>query len=184
MLSRSFYQRDTVTVAKDLIGKVLVRVIDDVVIAGRISETEAYGFKNDSASHTYRGITPRTQAMFGPVGCAYIYFSYGNHFCFNVVARAPEVEAGGVLIRALEPVHGMEYMMLNRKNTTVKNLANGPGKLTQALAINKDLYGVDVTQKGELFVVDDRFIYKSITATPRIGISSAQDKLWRFVGSD
>lgn len=182
VLQRSFYERDTIVVAQDLIGKILVRSIGSTIIAGRIVETEAYGFDNDSASHTFRGMTQRTQALFGLPGCAYIYFSYGNHFCLNAVARSSDIKAGGVLIRAIEPLQGIDYIRTQRKKSVTTHLTNGPGKLTQALSINRDLYGIDLTESQELFIAqpaNTKTVH--IQATPRIGISSAQEKLWRFV---
>ncbi|MDE1829700.1 MAG: DNA-3-methyladenine glycosylase, partial [Thaumarchaeota archaeon] len=103
LLSRSFYRRDTVDVAKDLLGKRLVRKIDGITISGIISETEAYRYKDDPASHSFGGKTERNKAMFGEVGKAYVYFTYGMHYCVNAVAKDESVEAGAVLIRALVP---------------------------------------------------------------------------------
>ena len=180
ILSRSFYERDTVRVAKDLLGKILVRVNHDHLIAGRIVETEAYRI-DDPASHSYRGPTQANRAMFGQVGHAYIYFIYGNHYCLNAVARDEKHEAGGVLIRALEPLEGIELMEKFRHRSDLHTLTNGPGKLAQALHITKALYGTDLTKKGELFIADaPKIASGDICAVPRIGISKATDKLWRF----
>jgi DNA-3-methyladenine glycosylase len=183
ILEQSFYARDTVTVARELIGKILIREFNGEMLSGIITETEAYQ-SDDSACHAYRGQTPRNQALFGPVGHAYVYFTYGNHFCFNAVARAATVAAGGVLIRAIQPLTGIECMIKNRKKSGPKNLTDGPGKLAQALAINRELYGINLMQKGSLYIAENFNVQTfKIEATPRIGISSAQEKLWRFLMS-
>lgn len=167
-LSRDFYARDTVTVAQELLGKVLVREVNGIVLAGIITETEAYR-SDEAACHAHRGQTPRTAALFGPVGHTYVYFIYGTHFCVNVVSRDASVPAGGVLIRALEPIMG------------ITNLTNGPGKLTKALSITREHGGIDVTCVGPLYVGEGRnYAASEIIATPRIGISQAKEYLWRF----
>ena len=156
-LPREFYSRSTVKVAKELIGKTLVRQINGRTIAGIISETEAYTDR-DPASHSFRGQTARNSAMFGPPGHAYVYFIYGNHFCLNAVAKRGK--SGAVLIRG---ILGTE----------------GPGRLTKRFGINRRLDGIDLTKKGELFIAGgERF---PITATPRIGITKAKEKKWRFL---
>ncbi|MFI5332645.1 MAG: DNA-3-methyladenine glycosylase [Candidatus Babeliales bacterium] len=180
-LSRDFYARDTVTVAQDLLGKVLVREVDGVLLAGIIVETEAYR-SDDAACHAYKGQTPRTAPLFGPVGYTYVYFIYGTHFCVNFVSRDASVAAGGVLIRALEPIAGIAYMQQRRGVSGHTHLTNGPGKLTKALAITRDQIGIDATQLGSLYVGEGRsYSASDIVATPRIGISQAQDLLWRFL---
>lgn len=181
ILHQSFYQRDTVIVAKDLIGKILVREYNGTLLTGIIIETEAYCADDDPASHAFNGKTKRNAAMFGPVGCAYVYFIYGNHYCLNIVARDECKEAGAVLIRALQPLQGIEIMQVLRTKPEMRLLANGPGKLTQALALTKDHDGVNLMQKGALYVVDNH-VRPVITATPRIGIRVGTDKLWRFCG--
>ena len=151
-----------------------------MLLSGIIVETEAY-YAHDPASHAYRGKTSANEALFGPVGHAYIYFIYGNHYCLNFVAHAKEIAAGGVLIRALEPVDGIVYMQKFRETAVLKNLTNGPGKLTQALQITKNVYGIDVTKKGQLYVMDGIEVsQKNICYAKRIGISKAQEKKWRF----
>ncbi len=177
ILPRSFYERDAVTVARELLGKVLVN--GDT--AGIITETEAYPGGDDLASHSAAGVTDRTRVMFGPPGHAYVYLSYGIHACMNVVAEA-DGTAGGVLIRALEPVAGVETMRKRRlKARHDRDLASGPGKLTQALGITLDHYGVDLT-KGE-FVIREPVSAKRfhIDVTPRIGITKCADLPLRFV---
>lgn len=191
ILSRSFYQEDTVIMAKKLLGKKIVRTINGRRLVGIISETEAYT-SDDPASHCFIGLTQRNQSMFGPVGHAYVYISYGIHFCFNIVARSQEHQAGGVLIRAVIPVEGLDIIinnrLLNNKNlnkSDIKNLCNGPAKVTQGFLINKDHDSLDLTNSNsEFFIVDQSNEYvisdNLIEVTPRIGISVAKDKLWRF----
>lgn len=178
-LPRSFYSRDTVKVAKDLLGKTLVRKINGYTLAGIITETEAYRYKDDPASHAYRGITERNKAMFGEVGMAYVYFTYGMYHCFNVVAKSQRVDAGAVLIRALKPQKGISKMIHNRKTTLVSNLTNGPGKLTQSLKITKAQYGEDLAKHSTLYITEG-VLPSKIVLGPRIGIRTAADKLWNF----
>ena len=181
ILARSFYDRDTVTVARDLLGKILVRKIDGNTISGVIVETEAYRYKDDPASHTYGGLTERNKAMFGQVGRAYVYFTYGMHYCVNAVARSPDYDAGAVLIRSLVPKKGVHFMSRQRKTDDISNLANGPAKLTQALKITKKEYGEDLTKRSSLYVIEGMEIKKSeILPGPRIGIKKANDKMWNF----
>jgi len=180
ILNRSFYQQNTVTVAKNLLGKIVVRKTQNVVFTGIIVETEAYCFNNDPASHAYRGKTKRNAPMFGIVGFTYIYFIYGNYFCFNIVAKPTMAVAGAVLIRALEPIEGIEEMHHNRRNTCAKNLTNGPGKLTQALQITTTDNFIDVTKNGPLYIIDNNVQIGDIVTTSRIGITVGRDKQWRF----
>jgi len=180
ILPREFYLQDTVTVAKNILGKRIIRKIGRCEISGIITETEAYRHKDDPASHAFRKITDRNKAMFGEVGMAYVYFTYGMHYCFNVVARHPKSAAGAVLIRAIEPEKGIKVMQENRNNADLKSLTNGPAKLTQALDINKEQYGMDLTKKSELFISEGIKKPKKISASPRIGIREATDKLWNF----
>ena len=179
ILPREFYSKDTVKVAKNLLGKKIIRKIGRHEISGIITETEAYRHKDDPASHAFRKITERNKIMFENVGLAYVYFTYGMHFCFNVVAKNPKVEAGAVLIRAIKPEKGISIMQENRGNTSLKNLANGPEKLTQALAITKEHYGIDITKNSKLYI-SEGIKPKKIIASPRIGIKEATDKLWNF----
>ena len=178
-IPRTFYERDTVKVARDLLGKKLIRTIGKQTISGIITETEAYRYSDDPASHAYRGLTSRNRAMFEQVGKAYVYFTYGMYFCFNVVARNHNFAAGAVLIRGLKPEKGIDIMKKNRGIDKIANLTNGPAKLTQALRITKKQYGVDLAKKSELFLMDgiDR---KKIFASKRIGIKNGLHKLWNF----
>ncbi len=175
-LPRSFYRRSTVEVARDLLGKVLAHG----PTAGIIVETEAYLGGDDLASHSAVGITNRTRVIFGPPGHAYVYLSYGMHECLNIVAE-PDGKAGCVLIRALEPVESLEIMRERRSRArTDRDLASGPGKLTQALGITRAHNGVDIT-RGELIVrapASPRAI--EIEVTKRIGITKCPDLPLRF----
>lgn len=181
IVTRPFYARDTVKVAQDLLGKILVRNIDGNAISGIIVETEAYRYKDDAASHSFGGMTERNKAMFGEVGRAYVYFTYGMHYCVNAVARSQDYEAGAVLLRSLIPQHGMDFMSKQRKARDVSNLTNGPAKLTQALKITKKEYGEDLTKRSNLYVMDGMKVKRSeIEAGPRIGVKKASDKLWNF----
>ena len=180
ILPREFYSRDTVTVAKNILGKKIVRVIGKKKITGIITETEAYRHTDDPASHAFRKITKRNKIMFGEVGRSYVYFTYGMHYCFNVVAKHPRISAGAVLIRAIEPEIGIEIMLKNRKKDNLKNLTDGPGKLTQALKITKKHYGVDLTKNEVLYIAEGITESIKITASPRIGIKDAKEKLWNF----
>ncbi len=179
ILPRKFYLKDTVIVAKNLLGKRIVRKIGRHEVSGIIKEAEAYRHKDDPASHAFRKITDRNRVMFGNVGISYVYFTYGMHYCFNVVAKHPKIEAGAVLIRAIEPEKGIKIMQKNRKIQNLKSLTNGPAKLTQALEITKEHYGIDLTKHSELFITEG-IKPKKISASSRIGIKEATEKLWNF----
>jgi len=179
ILPRKFYSRDTVQVAKDLLGKTLVRKIGKQKLTGIIIETEAYKGKNDPASHASKKKTERNKVMFGQVGWSYVYFTYGMHYCFNVVAKKDSEESGAVLIRSIQPRLGIETMIKNRKIDLISNLVNGPAKLTQAMQITKKQYHVDLTKDSGLFIMDGIKPAK-ILAKPRIGITLGADKLWNF----
>ena len=198
-LLRDFYLQDTREVAKQLLNCVLVYAEDDGVCAGRISETEAYLF-DDPASHTYRGLTARCALMFGPPGRAYIYFTYGMHHCLNAVTAAEEC-GEAVLIRALEPLAGVE-LMTRRRGLTEKNipppdapertrikfgvrLCGGPGKLCQAFGLTRTESGLDLTGGSPLRIAPPQAEVghappADILATPRIGITRNADALWRY----
>jgi len=179
ILPREFYLKNTVTVAKNLLGKRIVRKIGRREISGIIIETEAYRHKDDPASHAFRKITERNRIMFGDVGMSYVYFTYGMHYCFNVVAKNPKIAAGAVLIRAIEPEKGIKIMQENRKITNLKSLTNGPAKLTQALEITKEQHGIDLTKHSKLFITEG-IKPKKISASSRIGIKEAIERLWNF----
>ncbi len=173
-LGRSFYARDTVLVARDLLGK----IIRHGETSGRVIETEAYLGIGDAAAHSAAGITARTRVIFGPPGHAYVYLSYGIHACLNLVAE-PEGTAGCVLIRALSPMSGMEEMSRRRGVRDAANLSNGPGKLTKALGITLSHYGVDVT-RGPIVVLDDGCEEFEIEVSRRIGITKPPELPLRF----
>ena len=174
---RPFYCRDTEAVARGLLGKILVHRR----AAGRIVETEAYLGMDDLAAHASRGLTERTRAIFGPPGHAYVYLIYGMYECLNLVAE-PDGRPGCVLIRALEPLAGIETMRQRRRTARrIEDLASGPGKLTQALDVTRRHYGRDVT-RGSLTVreleLEPPF---AIAATPRVGIGESAERPLRFI---
>ena len=172
-LNRTFYSRNTEKVAKELLGKILVHK----KCKGRIVETEAYFGDKDPASHAFGKVTNRNILMYKRPGTAYVYFTYGNHWMFNVVTEKEGVP-GAVLIRAVEPLEGIEIMKRRRNTKDVKNLTNGPGKLTKAFGIGKEQNGLDLL-KSDLFIEgsDSNF---DIVKTTRVGISKGKEKLLRF----
>jgi DNA-3-methyladenine glycosylase len=176
ILPRRFYDRPATEVARDLLGKVLVHG----ATGGVIAETEAYLGLSDAASHAYCGRTERNKVMFGPPGHAYVYFIYGMYECVNVVCER-EGSAGAVLIRAIEPLVGIELMKIRRPTAKrLRDIASGPGKLTIALGITRALNGADVT-KGSLLVRESRGGEPfEIEAGPRIGITKNADWPLRF----
>lgn len=179
ILPRKFYLQETTIVARKLLGMHLVRKIDDGILSGIITETEAYR-SDDPASHTYIGITERNKDMFGEVGRAYIYTTHGIHNCLDVVAHNSSFDAGGALIRTIVPDKGIKTMMRNRNSTHLKNLTNGPAKITQALQITKKHYGIDLTKDFALFIAEENLSEKKIMTRSRIGIKKGQDKMWNF----
>jgi DNA-3-methyladenine glycosylase len=185
VLPRSFYLDSPEVVASNLLGKLITRHLDGERLTGRIIEVEAYLGLSDPAAHTFIGKTARNAVLFGPPGFSYVYFIYGMHYCLNFSCQS-EGEPGGVLIRALEPLEGLETMARLRGFSSVakpKLLTSGPGRLCQALAITRATHnGLDVTLAGSpLHVLDDGYRPASILATPRIGIRKATDKPLRFV---
>ena len=178
-LPRKFYQRETTIVARELLGKKLVRKIGNYEMSGVIIETEAYRHKDDPASHAFRGITERNKIMFGEAGMAYVYFTYGMHYCFNVVAKKPKITAGAVLIRGIIPEKGIKRMEKNRNVKKFVNLTNGPAKLTQALEITKEHYGIDLTKKIEIYI-EEGLEVKKIKKSTRVGIKNGKEMLWNF----
>lgn len=183
-LPRSFYLDRPETVARNLLGKVLVRRYEGKRLAGRIVEAEAYCGPNDPAAHAFNGKTLRNAVLFGPPGFAYVYFIYGMHYCLNFSCE-PEGEPGGVLLRALEPLEGLPTMAKLRGHAGDANprlLTSGPGRLCEALAIVRDAHnGLDVTsRRSGLFVEDDGFDAPEIQAGPRVGIRKAAELPLRF----
>jgi DNA-3-methyladenine glycosylase len=184
-LNRKFYDRPTLKVAKELLGKYLVIQKDGHLLSGKIVETEAYiGFK-DPASHAYRGMTPRNKVMFGNPGYAYVYLTYGMHHCLNLVTEKKGYPAA-VLIRALQPAEGIELMKKRRgrqstgsKFGNIKDLTSGPAKLCQALGIDRNLNGADLY--SDMIYVEDRGEeVGKIASSSRIGINEGKKKNWRF----
>jgi DNA-3-methyladenine glycosylase len=184
ILPRSFYLDSPEVVARKLLGKLITRDLDGERLTGRIIEIEAYLGLSDPAAHSFIGKTARNAVLFGPPGFSYVYFIYGMHYCLNFSCE-PEGEPGGVLIRALQPVAGLEVMARLRgfsDPVKPKLLCSGPGRLCQALGIALAENGLDVTRaKSPLRVLDDGFRPASILATPRIGISKAVEMPLRFV---
>lgn len=180
----SIHHPDIVHAAQSLLGCHIVRELHSgQLLRGRIVETEAY-HETDPASHCHNGRrTPRNATMFGPAGRAYIYFTYGMHYCLNVVTGSVE-EGAAVLIRALEPLEGTESIRLHRKQTDITNLCSGPAKLTQALRIDTSLNGHMLDQPPLQLQRDDVLSAWSIVTTTRIGISKATETPWRFYIKD
>ena len=177
-LVRPFYARETSLVARDLIGKILFRESPDGVTSGRIVEAEAYTGESDPASHAFRGPTRRNGVMFGPPGYLYVYLSYGMHVCCNVVTESEGI-AGAVLLRAVEPLEGVEHMLARRGPRPIRQLANGPGKLCQALGITLIDYGADLTTSS-VGVADDGRAAPDVAVGGRVGISAAADLPRRY----
>ena len=177
-LVRSELPSDTVTLARYLIGKVVVRELPEGVASGRIVETEAY-VVGDAAGHAYRGMTPRNRSLFLERGHAYVYFTYGSSFMLNVSSEEPGIGAG-VLIRALEPLEGIPLMEQNRGVERLRDLARGPGRLAAALRIDRELDGLDLCRQGPLWLGRDDHAPGAIGQSVRIGISREADRLLRF----
>lgn len=182
-LSREFYNRDVLTVAEEILGKTLVHKTKEGVAKGKIVEVEAYNGLCDKAAHSYQNLrTERTKIQYGQGGYAYVYLIYGMHICMNIVTNSkdlPEV----LLLRALEPVEGIDLMKKRRKTDNLKNLCSGPGKLSQAMGITRENYGEDLC--GDSFYLEDAPVLapEEIRRTKRINIDYAEeaaDFLWRF----
>jgi DNA-3-methyladenine glycosylase len=181
-ISRSFYNRSTLTVARDLIGARLIRILDGRKLVGLITETEAYISQKDLACHAKAGLTPRTAVMFGEPGHAYVYFTYGNHWMLNVVTERAGFPAA-VLIRAIQPLEGLEVMLERRNGRNTF----GPGKVCQAMGITKSENGVDLTKRsGGLWIEAGLKVPNSlVTKGPRVGLNNTPEpwlsKPWRFL---
>ena len=181
-LPREFYNRPTLTVARELIGTRLVRILDGVKLVGLITETEAYISEQDLACHAKAGRTPRTQVMYGSPGHAYVYFTYGNHWMLNVVTERENFPAA-VLIRAIQPVEGVEIMSARRNGRDTF----GPGKLTKAMGITKSENTVDLTVANNSLWIEAGVSVpdKSVTIGPRVGLNTVPEpwlsKPWRFL---
>jgi len=190
VLPREFYDRDPVTVARELLGKLLIRRKGRKLLAGRIVEDEAYLGADDPAAHAYSGRTPRNAVLFGPPGHAYVYFIYGNHYCLNVSCM-PEGYGEGVLFRAMEPVAGIQEMAEQRgleldssaRPALLRLISSGPGRMAEALGITRERDNAkDLTsRRSDLWFADDGYRPEKVLATPRIGITKAVDQPLRFV---
>lgn len=180
-LDQAFFARDARVVARALLGCQLTNATDEGAAGGIIVETEAYLGTKDPASHAFRGPTKRTAVMFGAGGHAYIYFTYGMHYCFNVVTGANGV-GEAVLIRALEPTIGLDLMQGRRGIVDRHQLTNGPAKLVQALGITSADYGRSLLEPPLVITAGPK--PRRVTTSPRVGITNAQDKLWRYYITD
>jgi len=188
-LSKQFYTRNLLTVARELPGKILVKKYGKTFLAGKIVEVEAYDGMIDEAAHTFTGKTKRNEIMFNDGGYFYVYFTYGAHFCCNIVTGKKD-HGTAVLIRAVEPLAGIKKMSLNRYNKitlTEKeklNLTSGPGKVCEAFGITKEHYGLDLTG-DKIFLLDRPKLKKSdIVVSKRVGIKKSVDLPWRFYIKD
>ena len=175
-LDRDFFARPAPEVAEDLVGKLLHRHDDGITV--RIVETEAYR-QDDPACHAHRGMTQRNAPLFGPPGHAYVYFSYGMHWCVNIVS-GEEAWGEGCLLRAAEPVAGLEVIRERRgAQHAERDLLRGPGRLGQALGLGREHSGIDVCD-GDLLSVSDDGVRLEVVAGPRVGVALAADLPWRF----
>ena len=186
-LPRVFYDRDPRNVSRDLLGKVLVRRLGNNLRTARIVEIEAYLGEGDPAAHAACGRTPRNAVLFGPPGHAYVYFIYGNHYCLNI-SCLPDGEPGCVLVRALEPLIGIEEMAQERglslnSSGDLRKLTSGPGRLADAFSITRERdNGKDLTSmSSDLLVADDGYIPSRVLTTVRIGIVKAASRPLRYV---
>ncbi|MDF2840237.1 MAG: DNA-3-methyladenine glycosylase [Clostridia bacterium] len=194
VLDRDFYKRDTITVSKELLGKVLVHQTKNYTVAGRIVETEAYLGPEDKAAHSYGGkMTPRVEVMYNQGGYSYIFTIYGMYQCFNIVTEKQGTPQAA-LIRALEPVENLDFMAMRRFNKVytdlskkqIKDLTNGPGKLCIAMDLGKEQNKIDLCSSNgvdDIYVYDDGYQDFEIEASPRINIDYAEeyvDMPWRF----
>jgi DNA-3-methyladenine glycosylase len=189
-LNHSFYKRDVLTVARDLLGKILVKEHNGRLLKGKIVEVEAYDGRTDEAAHTFIGKTKRNEIMFGEGGFFYVYFTYGVHFCCNVVTGT-EGTGTAVLIRGIEPLEGIEQMILNRYGSLkpkdkkeLYNLTSGPGKICQAFDINRKEYGLDLTGDSVYILDADNIPEDKVVITRRIGIKKSAELPWRFYIKD
>jgi DNA-3-methyladenine glycosylase len=183
LLPHQFYQQQALTVARQLLGALLVRRSPAGMTVGKIVETEAYGGPEDKACHAWKGMTERTRIMFGPGGYAYVYFIYGMYHCFNIVTGS-EGDGQAVLIRAIEPLTGLEIMSVRRNTGKLTNLCSGPGKLCQALAITRADNGVDLCSDQLQLLSGEAVSDSQVSQTPRKNVDyAAEAKLfpWRFI---
>jgi DNA-3-methyladenine glycosylase len=182
-LPQDFYDQPTLDIARSLLGKYLIRPYDQNLLVGKIVETEAYIGENDPACHAAVGRTSRNQVMYGPPGYAYIYFIYGMYYCLNVVTEKEGFPAA-VLLRALEPVRGFEILKQNRKIKINYQLTNGPGKICQALKLNRDFNGENLSGDKIYIGIGKEIHNDNITRTARVGINKGIEHPWRFYIKD
>jgi DNA-3-methyladenine glycosylase len=182
ILPQKFYNRSTLTVARELIGARLVRILDGVKLVGLITETEAYVGESDLGCHAKAGRTPRTSVMYGPPGHAYVYFTYGNHWMLNAVTEREDFPAA-VLLRAIQPVEGVDIMSARRNGRDTF----GPGKLTQAMGITRSENTLDLTEAGNGLWIEAgvSVLNSNVTIGPRVGLYSVPEPWksmpWRFL---
>jgi DNA-3-methyladenine glycosylase len=181
-LKSSFYNRPTLDVAVDLLGKLLIYQSGRTRLGGRLVEVEAYIGEADPACHASVGKTPRNAIMYGPAGYLYVYFTYGNHFMLNIVTEKESFPAA-ILLRGLEPIVGVKQMMANRSVEKLTEIASGPGKLAKALGITTGQKGLDVAG-SRFYLLDDKTPAGKVWCSPRIGLTDGKDKLWRFFIKD
>jgi len=184
-LEADFYRRELLTVAKDLLGKIFVKTDGRNLLMGKIVETEAYHGDFDEAAHSFKGKTKRTEIMFEAGGYLYVYFTYGVHYCCNVVT-GKKGQGTAVLIRAIEPISGQDKMIKNRFGRKLKNeketinLTSGPGKICQAFAIEKTYSGTDLTGENIYILNSEKIRKQDIGVSRRIGITKSVELPWRF----
>lgn len=178
VIARTALPSDTLLLARYLIGRIVVRETPDGILSGRIVETEAYPV-GDAAGHAFRGETPRTRTLFLGHGLAYVYQAYGISWMLNVSSEAAGIGAG-VLVRALEPLEGIAIMQRHRGTEALRDLARGPGRLTNALAIDRRLDGADLCRRGPLWLAQDGHAPPDIGVSTRIGLSLEAERPWRF----
>jgi len=188
-LNKNFYKRDLLTVAEELLGKVLVKKDGNEILAGRIVEVEAYDGETDAAAHSFSGKTKRNEVMFNEGGLLYVYFTYGTHHCCNIVTGI-EGKGTAVLIRAVEPAAGIDTLIQNRfkrellNDKEIFNLTSGPGKVCSAFGINKNHSGIDLTGDKIYLVKSKLKKHEQIGVSKRIGITRSVDLPWRFFIKD
>lgn len=188
-LEKKFYTKEVTSVAKELLGKTFVKIVNGEIVSAKIVEVEAYNGKIDEAAHSFGGKTKRNKVMFNEGGFLYVYFIYGTHYCCNVVTGL-ENDGSAVLIRAVEPLTGIDYLAENRYGKTkltekeLLGLTNGPGKICKAFNITKKDNGIDLSG-DEIFLFDAKKVDKSrITQTVRVGIKKSEELPWRFYLKD
>jgi DNA-3-methyladenine glycosylase len=181
-LPRSFYDRATLEVTRDLLAKILVRRLPDAVLKARLVEVEAYTGQSDPGSHAFRGRTRRTEVMFGPPGHLYVYFTYGMHHCMNVVTETEGI-AGAVLLRAAEPLEGVDRMERARGPRSPVDLCNGPAKLCQAFGITRAQNGQDL-EGPDIWIEDDGEVAHNVAISARVGLTAGRELPFRFYMAD